>query len=110
MWNSAGRDVALPRLIASEAIIALGPGFSPMLDGYGRVFSGVHHLDAAMPRLYASCLTPHTLLLLGYDLGKVGNRGEFPYQRLQQAQAIGAEILIVHHHHDFVEESIHRRT
>src|SRR4051812_1724359 len=56
------------------------------------------------PRRYR--LSIYALSFLRHDLGEVGDGGEVAQDGGEQGEAVGAEIRIVDHDHDFVEERV----
>src|ERR1017187_10109083 len=75
-------------------------GFASMISASGRVVVAI----------YRSSFLFRRFLTFGHDLGEVRDRGEFLNHGLQQSQAIGTEILVVHHDHNLVEKLVDRRT
>src|SRR5271169_1982384 len=79
-------------------------GFVSMIPVSGRVVVAMYGSSSFYYLLF------RRFLAFGHDLGEIGDRGEFFNHRLQQCQAIGAEIVIVNHDHDLIEKFVDRGT
>src|SRR5208282_711443 len=79
-------------------------GFTSIIPVSGRVVVAMYGSSSFYYLLF------RRFFAFGHDLGEVRNRREFFNHRLQQRQAIGAEIVIVNHDHDLVEKFVDRGT